>query len=544
MTGEQVRIPADFLRLLKPLAEQAGLPLPDGVDIVPEINLDDQVIRIGEQLGGLLARCDIYVRGSQVVSIEDGRAVPVSAQRFCSLIEEWVTCIKATNNGRRVVSMGKDLAGKVLECRQFTRRLPVLEHVLPVRIPYRNAAGEVVLLKKGYNEACRAYCLDQIAFDEAVPVGKAMGVLEDYFSEYQFADLTDKQGNPLFSLWQNRSFCAQMGAMLTIYGRLLLDGVRPMHVWVANQQGSGKSVCAEAPISVVFGDVSATNNPEDRNEMNKLLDTTAQSLRPYLFLDDAPAFVASGALNSFLTRKRHSGRILGTSTEFDEPNVTAVLLTGNNIELTADLLRRSSVIELFLPGEIEGREFKRTIDPGFWAKTEVRAEMLGALWAMVRHWAAGGCKGVQKGKPTFEQWSHLVGGIVASLPVLPVEGFHIESPVTSPDLPMSGDRRGQEWRQLLGIMASDVASEDYDPAHPPSYTTSDIVAHARKAQLLEDLVGVDGDKPINDKALRRMGSELKKWRGRVLVDAHKRSFQFGARRQEKGTVYPLTFTAL
>lgn len=538
---EQIKIPVEFLRLLKPLADQAGVSMPDGADLVPEINLDEQVIRIGEQLGGLLSRCDIFVRGSQVVSIEDGRAVPVSAQRFCSLIEEWVTCVKATKDGRRVVSMGKDLAGKVLECRQFTRRLPVLEHVLPVRIPYRNAAGEVVLLKKGYNEDCRAYCIDQIAFDEAMPVGKAMALVEDYFGEYQFADLKDKEGKDLFSLWQNRSFCAQVGAMLTIFGRLLLDGVRPMHVWVANQQGSGKSVLAEAAVSVVFGDIAATNNPEDRNEMNKLLDTTAQSLRPYLFLDDAPAFVSSGALNSFLTRKRHSGRILGTSTEFDEPNVTAVLLTGNNIELTADLIRRSSVIELFLPGEVEGRTFKRTIDPGYWAQPKVRGELLAAMWAMVRHWAAAGSPGVAKGKPTFEAWSHLVGGVVAALPALPVSGVVIESPVTTPDLPMAGDRRGQEWRQLLVSIASSVHADDYDPAHPPTFTTADIVTRAREAQLLEDLVGIEGEKPLQDKALRRLGTALKGWRGRILTDANGRAFQFGARRQERGTVYPLVF---
>ena len=535
---EAVKIPAELLRLLKPLAEQAGVKLPDGVDLVPEINLDEQVIKIAEQLGGLLSRCDVFVRSTQVVTIEDGRAVPVTRERFCSLIEEFVTCIKATKDGRRVVSMGKDLAGKVMESRQFTRRLPVLEHVVPVRLPYIAADGSVKLLKEGYNADVRAYCTHELDFDEDLPVTQAMIKMEDWFGEYQFAD-----AHGHVSLWQNRSFCAQVGAMLTMFTRLMLKGVRPMHVWVANQQGSGKSVLAEAAIAPVFGDVAATNNPESKEEMNKLLDTTAQALRPYLLLDDAPSFVASGGLNSFLTRRRHSGRIMGGSTEFDEPNVTAVLLTGNNIELTADLVRRASVIELFVPGEVEGRHFKRVIDPGFWSQTPVRSELLAVQWAMVRHWSEAGRPPAHKTKPTFEAWSHLVGGIVAALPVPPIEGFAIESPVSPPELPMSGDRRGQEWRTLLIAIASEVHNDDYDPAAPPSYTTPDIVTAARRERLLEDLVGTDGDKPLDNKGLRKLGSELKRWRGRVMVDRHGRTFQFGARRQERGTLYPLTFVA-
>ncbi|MHC4378258.1 MAG: hypothetical protein ACYS26_16780 [Planctomycetota bacterium] len=529
-----MQISTDLLRLLQPLAEQAGVELPGAVELVPEINLNDPVIRIGEQLGNLLSHREVFRMGEQIVTIEDGRMAPVSAARFCSLVERWVTTLKHTQSGPKVMTMGTELANKIMECLEFRERLRQLDGVLPVRAPVRREDGTVELLAAGYDEASRVYCCDAVDFEQDWEVGRGMGWLMDVLGEFEWAD---SEGQTF--LFSNRSFCVQVAAMLSAFCRLLIPTgtPRPMIVWVANQQGSGKSVLAEGALAPVFGEVATTTNPESREEFTKLLDTAAINMRSYLFLDDAPGYVASGALNRFVTSRRHSGRIMGGQMEFDVPAVTQVLLTGNNLELTPDLMRRALAVELFLPGEIEGRTFKRVIEPGWWARPEVRRDALSALWSLVRHWDEVGRPMGNDRKPTFETWSGVIGGILESLPDA---GQGIGRAMSKANLPMAGDRRGQEWRELLMDIASNEETPD-DGESPHEFTTTEIVEEARHRSLLEDVVGTTSDKPLTAKELRRLGLELKRWRGRVMKDKRGRSFEFGSRRQRRGSVYPLRF---
>lgn len=527
----EAKVSTELLKLLAPLAAQAGIQLPGATDLVPEINLDEQTLKVAEQLGGLLARCGLYcVSNTQVVTIEHGKMVVVTRERFCTLIEEFVTCVKYTQQGPRVVTMGKDMAGKVLECRQFTRRLPALEGIVPVRVPVRRASGAVELLSAGYDEEHKVFCLDEIPFAEDMTVADGMAVMADYWGEFEFAE-------PTKWIWQNRSYMVQVAGALSSFCRLMLPAgtPRPMFIWVANQQGSGKSVLAEGVLGHVFGPVAMASTPETKEELSKLLDVVAQAYKPYLFIDDAPAFVASGALNSFITRPRHTGRVLGTATEFDVPNVTTVLLTGNNLEITADLMRRSLIVELFVAGDIEKRKFRRSIEPGFWAKKDVRSAMLAACWAIVRRWTESGEPPSTDIKPTFEAWSSMIGGMCAALPGSSV--FPLGRPMVRAELPMAGDRRGEEWKTLLVELASAVEFIDEQRV----FTTHDIVTAARESKLLEDLVGADGDKDLTAKELRAVGRELRRWRGRVFKDTKGRLFEFGARHQRRGAEYPLRF---
>lgn len=510
------------------LAAQAGITLPGLEHSSPAINLGDQSLRIAEHLGSILSGSGVYLMADRVITIENGKAVAVSAQRFCTLVEEFVT---TTKNGIPC-TMGADQARVILESRQFTRRLPVIEGIIPVRVPVRDATGSLTLCPAGYDAHNRIFCLDAVDYPLDMPVGVAIGHLLDYFSEFKFAEHNANEWLPA-----NRSFSVQLVALLNTYCRLLLPTgtPKPMFVWVANQQGSGKSVLAEAAVAPVYGDVATVSTPENKEEFSKLLDTTAQAFKPYLFIDDAPPFVASGALNRFVTSRRHAGRILGTPTEFDVPNVTTILLTGNNLELTADLMRRSLIVELFIPGEIEGRQFKRQIEPGYWSQPDHRATMLGVLWSLVRNWVDHDCPLGADIKPTFELWSRTLGGIIAAMPDM---GQGSARPMLPAALPMSGDRRGSEWRELLIQIASEVEADDL---LGKTYTTHDIVTAARRHNLVEDLCGTDGDKDLPAKELRRVGIELKRWRGRELTDKQNRRFQFGKREQARGSIYPLHF---
>lgn len=535
--SESAKIPMDMLRLLAPLAAQAGIDLPGQADMVPQINLDEQTLKIAEQLGGLLSRCDIFARGDEVVTVEAGKMVPVSKDRFCTLIEEYVTCIKFSQQGPKVITMGKDMAAKVLECRQFTRRLPQLEGIVPVSVPVRRASGAVEWLAAGYDKESKVWCNDGVSYDREMSVQAAMQWLWDQFGEFEFAWEQEVRKDWIFL---NRSFSVQIAAMLSTYTRLMLPTgtPRPLFLWVANQQGSGKSVLAESALAHVFGDVATVSLPDSREEFEKLLNTTAMNMRPYLFLDDAPSWVASNALNRFITSRRHAGRKLGGNEEFDVPNVTTVSVTANNLEITPDLMRRSLVCELFVPGDIEKRTFKRNIEPGYWSRPEVRAQSLAVMCALLKHWLSQGEPMGVDCKPTFEAWSTMIGGIVAALPDA---GQGLGRPMIKAELPMSGDRRGEEWRQLLVSIAERLETEAGDDLlKEVVFTTHDIIAAARAEKLLEDLCGAEGDKDLGEKERKRIGHELKRWRGRELVTTTtRRAFRFGKRHQRRGAEYPL-----
>ena len=347
-----------ILRLLEPMAAVAGIDVPGAERLVPQINLDAQTIRVVEQLGGLLSRCDVFARGDECVTVENGEIKPVSPARFCTLIERYVTCIKYGAQGPRVVTMGVELAVKILQSLDFIRLLPPLEGVVTVSLPVRRADGRIEWLAKGYDRESRVWCEDAIKYPREMPVGEAMHYLWGLFGEYPWAREGGEDASWLFG---NRNFCAQLAAMLSTYSRLLLPAgsPRPMFIWVANQQGSGKSVLAEASIAHVCGDVAASDVPTEKRDMEQLLASTAQALSPYLLLDDAPQFVISNALNRFVTAQRHRGRILGSPLCYDVPNVTQVLMTSNNLEMTPDLMRRAVFVELFVDVDIETRQIGR-----------------------------------------------------------------------------------------------------------------------------------------------------------------------------------------
>ena len=71
------------------------------------------------------------------------------------------------------------------------------------------------------------------------------------------------------------------------------------------------------------------------------------------------------------------------------------------------------------------------------------------------------------------------------------------------------------------------------------WTITNIIDMGRRERLLEDMLGAEGDKELNGEARRKLGLELKRWRGRVLQTVTSKPFRFGSRHQKRGTEYPL-----
>lgn len=541
-----VRLPAEMLQALMPAMKAMGITPPDASSLVPSINLGTPVRELGMQIGQLLRKEGLFRYGPErkLIIFEDGYRVNMTPIKFCSWIEKHVKVVKtykAAGGGSydAEVSMGKDLAGKLLETHELLRELPRLEAILGVRTPVRRSDGAVELCEPGWDERAHTYCMCDLDYDLDWTLQRAVEFLErDMCGGFPFAE-RDKG-----RLWDNRSFLVHLSAMVGMYARRLLPPgtVRPLVFYMANDQGSGKSLLVSMVLSGCFGMAASTDLPLGSKGVNPekftaLLETVAQSMKEFLWLDDVPPNVWSNSLNRFITAPSHTGRKYGGNDElFEAEAVTQVFMTGNMVEATRDLMQRALVCELYLAVDSSSRHFEHEMTSTWLGAPEQRKGLLSAMWAFVRNWVERGMPDGTTRQSRATDWSRLVGGVLAAADI-------VADPFAKPELPAGGDRETEEWMQLLVALADDVEewvadqlSKDY------SVDTAKIVEVARSKKLLVDLVGSPDDKPLKGGELKKLGRRLAKYRGKEDLRTTKgRRFQFGKRKQSSNWVYPITW---
>ena len=511
---------------------------PEAGDRRPRVDVGQHVRTLARQLGEILSGEGFYRRAETrlVVTVApDGRTEAMTARRLRAALEKHV--FPVAYDARREKEVPKSLpletAATILEADVFLEALPELVGVAPVRMPVWRQ-GEVALAPAGYDPESRVYCVDGVPFADDWTLEEAGEALDELLGGFEF---------PSGEFWgASRSGMLQVAVMMGTFTRWLLPPgtPRPLVAYVGNQPGTGKTLLASMAVGHVFGEVANEDYPGGRagqDELKKILDVAAIDQAPLLWFDDVPEFVHSNALNRFVTASRHKPRILGKSEKLDVPNVTQVVLTGNHLRVTRDLIRRGLIVELFVPGDVEERQFAVEFTPALLTRPEWRARMLAACWAIVREWAENGAARRENAPlKGFSDYCGMVGGIMSA--AFPGGADALQTP----DLPMGGDEETEEIRRLLLAVAESVA--DGEPPHVLSLDEILEIAQREQIQLTDrrgkDVVGSAGDPP--DKGARRsFGSHLKKWRGRHLRLRDGRCFEFGRRHQEHGAAYPLRF---
>lgn len=550
--GGEYRISEEMRAALAPSMRALGLPMPGEENRVPKVNIDTPPRELAMLCGQLLRRSGLYrlAPSEMLITFENGKIKPMTSVMFCTFIERSVSVVK-TYKGQKgaeydcAVGMGKDLAAKILEAWEFRSEIPLIKDVVKVRVPVLRKSGVVELCAAGYDEECGLFCHDEVRFDNSMAPGDAMKLLGDWHSEFMWGDYT-----PGADLWKNRSFLAHMTGMIGYFARQLLPaGVpRPPFLYVANEQGSGKSNLVSMVLSAIHGDPVSADLPTVKGGLNPekftaLLETVAQSMKPFLWLDDVPDSVFSNSLNRFTTARAHTGRKYGGNADmFEVLNVTQVFMTGNNVHTTRDLMQRFLVVELFMSVDSTSRtKFKRHISPEWLGEPEQRATILAALWALVKAWVAEGMIEGDHVQARFRSWSVMVGGVLKACGVE-------QNPFVIPDLPLAGDEETDDMKALLKAFGDDAEELWDNTAGDESWPGFEvdmekIVAKARTMGILMDIVG-GSDKPLDKGDLKKLGKRLGKWRGREdLATTKGRRFKFGSRKQERKHTYPLTWLA-
>lgn len=520
----------EALAALLPILKEQGISV-EGLDkIVPEIREWEPLRVVGEKLGGLLSKSDLFRLGNSrnVVTIgHKGMLVPMTSKRFRTWIERDVRVMKKAQNGSIYEgTISEGTSATLLDTDEFLNRIPQLNGVARVRCPVKGGDGSIRLMERGYDESSGLYCCDEIEFDKDWSCEKAIELFDELLCEFDFPD----------GKWaESRSGGVQVAAILGSFCRHLFSPgeTRPMMFYIGNLSGAGKSLLVSMALAAMEGMGSSTNIPllnggrVDEAELGKILAKAAQDQESVLWLDDAPRNLKCNALNSFVTAQRHKGRILGKPGGYDEEAVTQVFLTGNLVEVTPDLMRRSLICELFATQDPQSKQVKLELTPQLLSSLAWRKKLLSASWALVRDWQESGAATLANPKPKgFQGWVGLIGGMLTSagLPDIGVV----------PDLPMAGDTQGEEVRKLMIALADD---ED----DPVDISVSRVIEVARIEGLLAEVIGESGDDLPKAKERRILGVKLKGMRGQVMRDSRGRIFEFGQRHQKSGSVYPLRF---
>ena len=535
-----VSVSPENFRLLAGLAEQQGIKLPGADRIAPEINVSLPIRELALRVGELVRSRDIFVRNSEVVTIdpERGKWEVMTPGKFCGWIEEFaiVKC-GGMNASRRVRdSLSREEAALILEQSVFREKLRVLNGVHEMRLPVRRRAEDGSLkwefLPLGYDEGTGIFTTGNLSYEMDWSWEKSRAFLDEHGEEYPFLwpEVDGKASAGEIST--NRSWSVVVAAMLGMYLRAGFEPGkrRPMIVGLGNQAGTGKSTLIHMILSPVMG-MSADNKfPKDEDRLDLELDSAVLSGAAYLFFDDMKSSLASTKLNAFITSGMRSGRVLGSKDTFSMPHSCQIFVTGKDVKLTQDLQRRALIYEMFLAKDVQGRKFRRVIDTAYLCSRETRAQFLAALCGLVRHGlgmleASGGKMPDVGCLATFEDYTATVGGFCV------MAGY--TNPIVPPDLSAGGAEDEDEMRTLL-VKAASEAEWNHE------FDRKELVELARRDSLLEYLVGTEGEK-LDSQMMIRWGRKLQSWRGRQLTDAHGREFQFGYQRKTKGAKYPLIF---
>ncbi|NBV23918.1 MAG: hypothetical protein EBS05_18620 [Proteobacteria bacterium] len=393
----------------KPAWETALPPLPVEKPWIQLPGDGRTVSAFAQDLGGQLAPHGLY-RCNERVLAEDRtihQSTLLDAPRLVTFVEDYVRCTKAPapaegeEDERVVTSMRLSDAKLVLASDRFVNQLQAVEHVNPVRVPVLASADGLRLLPEGVDDKTRIFTERRsLPYRLDLPLDEARALLDGLLAEFPFADAAYAKA-------------VQVAAMLTVYGLDLLPPhcLLPAFAYTANNSGAGKGLLVQLAVLPVFGVLPTTPPPSSEADMAKLLLAGARNHSRVVLLDNVDQLLQSRALESFITATHYSGRLLGQTQQVTYPKKTAVFITGNQLQMRADLRRRTLVVECFqTEARAEDRAITRPLDTT--AILARRDAILAALYALVRHWNDDGRPAPSRVQPGLTEWSQVIGGIV------------------------------------------------------------------------------------------------------------------------------------
>ena len=247
----------------------------------------------------------------------------------------------------------------------------------------------------------------------AEEVQKALDLIEELIGDFKFCDLVGGGDNG-----RRASYANALAMLLTPFMRWYFKGLSPLFLIEKPDRGAGASTLA-ALLQIIFNGFidSDTTYSDNESEMQKTLVTDVLNQKMFLWFENIEGFY-SRILIQALTSEKVGGRILGVSDSIQRDNRFIWIATGIKPGINSEMARRVCCMRLD-PKEEDVQKIvyaKENIKE--WALLN-RGKLIWALLTLATNWIAKGAK-PWKGDPekalplkSFENWSHVIGGILS-----------------------------------------------------------------------------------------------------------------------------------
>jgi len=255
-------------------------------------------------------------------------------------------------------------------------------------------------------------------------VREALALIDELIGDFKFCDLIGGGDNG-----KRASYANALAMLLTPFMRWYFKGWSPLFLIEKPDRGAGASTLA-ALIQIIFNGFidSDTTYSDNESEMQKILVTEILKQKMFLWFENIESF-SSRILIQALTSEKVGGRILGVSNSIERDNRFIYIATGIKPGLNSEMARRVCCIRLDPKEEDVQKIVYAKDDIKAWALLN-RGKLIWALLTLATNWIAKGAK-PWKGDPekalplkSFENWSHVIGGILSESGVV---GF-LENP--------------------------------------------------------------------------------------------------------------------
>lgn len=435
--------PATALRLVKPPPpappSEAEVPWSDGeppsgeTDGRPEIVMGPDIHRVLDELERHMATLDpgLYQRGRELVTVlgadgergvADGTPVirPLSQAAILPRITSRVAFVAVRAPSPKAVALA-DARG---ERAQPTRSIivPPTTHVVQpllslgewptVRLlrgvteaPCLRGDG-TILQTRGYDPVTRylyAPNAEYLPVPDAPTQAEAVAALRelrDLFVHFPFADGPGSAGSVV-----------AIAALLTVLARPAIDGPVPAFVFEASVKGAGKTLQCEVVHVIATGRPPPHGEwPVDEEEQKKAMNTIALTSPGIVVFDNVKGTLGGAALEAALTSERVSFRRLGGNVQADVPWQSVVLASGNQVDLTDDMVRRTLIARLE-PAEEDPTTRTGLPDLKAIVRT-LRTTLVRAALIVLRAYACHGFPDADCRMASFEAWARIVPGAI------------------------------------------------------------------------------------------------------------------------------------
>jgi hypothetical protein len=204
-----------------------------------------------------------------------------------------------------------------------------------------------------------------------------------------------------------------ISAILSILARPAIRGPIPGHLFDASVVGSGKTLQCDVSHLIATGRVPGHATwPIKEEEQEKLLSTYANATPPGIVIDNVKGVLGGSALEQTLTSETVEFRQFGALTLRTLPWRSVVMVSGNNVALTDDMIRRMLMSRLESPLEnpTERTEFAHP-ELLEWARVE-RPRLVVAALTMLRAYAAKGFPATGVHLASYQGWARVVAGAI------------------------------------------------------------------------------------------------------------------------------------